>query len=223
MQSYPQTKKQILNGCTKPVSKSKKLANNTYRIEYANGTSAIRFHDTDVVTFDGGKTVLNSGGFKTVSTKDRISQFSGLRISQVNGLWFVNGFDFYDGITFVNGKPLKVKNHNLKKVNKLKKQIASFVAGIDKLDKLPVPNGGDCWDCCMKTEDGKTMGDLSHSDHLINHVKENYLHGSLIVNALKEGGYRDEQLPFIFNFKPVVKRQLRKYLQRHIIDNIAVK
>lgn len=225
MNSYPQTKTQILAGCKKPVVSAKKVANNTFRVTYEDGTSAIRFHDTDVVIFDGKKTILTSGGFHSKTTKERINDFSGLRMNQMNGLWYVNGYDFFDGITFVNGKPLKQKKHDINKINKLKLQIKKFVSLVDKVKKLPHPSGGDCWLCCMNTQEGKTMGELGNDnrDHLILHMKEKYLHGSLIVNALLDSGYRKEQIGYVFQMKSIVKRSLRKYLQRNIIDNISVK
>jgi hypothetical protein len=35
------------------------------------------------------------------------------------------------------------------------------------------------------------------TEHLREHIKENYMHGSLIVNALRFCGYRDQGIRFI--------------------------
>ncbi|MDD4354226.1 MAG: hypothetical protein PHN56_07280 [Candidatus Nanoarchaeia archaeon] len=71
------------------------------------------------------------------------------------------------------------------------------------------------------------MGELGtdNNDHLITHLKEKYLHGSILVNAMREAGYRDEQIRFHYAGKyfDAFKRSLRKYLQKRLISNIAVK
>jgi hypothetical protein len=104
------------------------------------------------------------------------------------------------------------------KVTKLKKQISKYCNLITK-DNLPVPNGSDCWLCLFMDKEGK------QKDHLLEHLKDNYLHGSILVNAMRESGYRDEQISLFFHMKLVdnFKRSLRKYLQKHLISNIAVK
>lgn len=70
-------------------AKSKKLANNTYCIRNEDSIG-IRLHQTNVITyFPNGRVVLNSGGYKTATTKDRINQFSPFRINQDKGIWYV--------------------------------------------------------------------------------------------------------------------------------------
>ena len=68
--------------------RKRKIANNT--VEYWQGkTRVIRLHDTDIVKIlENGDTVLNSGGWRTVTTKDRMSGH-GSRISQEKGVWYV--------------------------------------------------------------------------------------------------------------------------------------
>lgn len=87
-------------------SKSKKVANNTLEIDHGNGKSSIRLHDTDILTFENGKVTLDSGGWQTVTTKQRLNRFlpSGYRITQKNFEWFVNTPNggkvaFSDGMT----------------------------------------------------------------------------------------------------------------------------
>src|SRR5687767_4430618 len=51
---------------------------------------AVRYHDTDIVTFWGdGSLTVNSGGFRTVTTKARINEYTPIRVSQKRGLWYV--------------------------------------------------------------------------------------------------------------------------------------
>jgi hypothetical protein len=105
---------------------------------------------------------------------------------------------FYDGIEFtgagiLRSRPKLQDKHQIY----LQKLIKEYCKKVNDMDTLPHPGGGDCWHCCMRTEDGKTMGDLSHSDHLEGHLREKYVMGSLILNALKHKGYPDPG--FIFS------------------------
>jgi hypothetical protein len=74
-------------------SRSKKIANNTLRIELQDGGYAIRFHDTNVLTFsaDGKSVKLDSGGYRTRTTKERMSEYlpEGLSITQKNWEWYI--------------------------------------------------------------------------------------------------------------------------------------
>jgi hypothetical protein len=209
---------------TNNVKNSKFVANNTLRIEYENGTTAIRLHNTDVVTFlKNGKIVLNSGGWRTSTTKDRINTFAPVRLYQTKGLWYLSeGKLFYDNcIIDQSGKLIskELKNTAIEsKVTKLKKQITKYCNLITK-DNLPLPNSGDCWVCSMFDKDSK------QNDHLLQHIKESYLHGSILVNAMRETGYSDTGIGLHFQMKYIdtIKRSLRKYLQKRLISNIAVK
>jgi hypothetical protein len=119
------TKSELLEGAT-DVKSSKRIANNTLKIEYNDGTTAIRLHNTNVVTFAGKKIILNSGGWRTSTTKNRINTFSPARISQNRGLWYLdNGKLFYDNCVInAKGKLISKPLKNVaieKKVAKLKK------------------------------------------------------------------------------------------------------
>lgn len=67
------------------------LANNT-RAEYRGSDAiAIRLHATDVVTYHrDGRIVLNSGGWRTVTTRDRINGYSPARVYSEHGVWYVS-------------------------------------------------------------------------------------------------------------------------------------
>jgi hypothetical protein len=217
------TKKQQLENCTDYKSATV-IDNNTLRIEYNNGNSAIRLHNTDIITFAGKKIILNSGGWRTVTTKDRINKYSPARLYQNKGLWYLSeGKLFYDNCVIdQSGKLIskELKNTVIEsKVTKLKKQITKYCNLITK-DNLPEPNSGDCWLCLFMDKDGK------QNDHLLEHIKQGYLHGSILVNAMIESGYRnDGQIGLFYHMKLVdaFKRSVRKYLQKRLISNIAVK
>ena len=226
------TKAEVLSKVIKPYDKTRKLkGRSTVSVNYKDGTKAIRYHDTDVVTFLVDESVvLDSGGFRTVTTKDRINEYSPVKLYQVKGVWYINtdverDVVFYDGITFdkegnLVGNQIEFDH---KKTNKVKRQIAKYIKLLDDMEEIPFPNSGDCWDCCMVNEDGKTMGDLSNSDHLEKHLKENYLHGSIIVNAMRERGYNDDQIGFHIRAKLLIniKNALRRYLMRRLLPELC--
>ena len=221
------TKGELLSN-TNNVKNSQFVANNTLRIEYTDGRIAIRLHNTDIITFVEDGCILNSGGWRTMTTKERINSFcSPAHISQSKGLWYLgDGNLFYDNckIDFEGhliGKAVKVDD---KKIARLKKQIADYCKLITK-DNLPVPDNGDCWFCLLTDKDGVTFGDKTDSEHLLNHMAEKYLHGSILVNAMRESGYDDRQIGVHYQLKlsDTFRRSVRKYLQKRLISNIAVK
>ena len=64
-------------------------------IKHEGGATAVRYHWTDVVTFDNNTITLNHGGYDTVTTKRRMNQASdtfnlGFNVYQKNFNWFVN-------------------------------------------------------------------------------------------------------------------------------------
>lgn len=75
---------------------SKKLANNTYLIRGPLDPVhndplyvAVKLHDTNVVTYHvDGRIVLQSGGYKTVTTKQRINEFSPIDVWSDHGIWY---------------------------------------------------------------------------------------------------------------------------------------
>jgi hypothetical protein len=81
----------------------RKVGNNTYAEILYDGTVAIKLHNTYVVKINpNGTYTLNSGGWQTVTTKDRINQYSPRYVFQKNYEWFVKiddkVFPFEDGM-----------------------------------------------------------------------------------------------------------------------------
>lgn len=80
--------------------KSRKIGNNTYaEIEYDDSVSII-LHGTTVVRFyPNGLVKLNSGGWQTSTTKDRINKYSPVKVYQKNFQWFLtHGTPFEDNM-----------------------------------------------------------------------------------------------------------------------------
>ena len=75
--------------------------------------TTVTYHDTDVVTvYPNGKIVLDSGGWRTATTRTRMNQAShelhlGFEVYQRNFNWYVaidgHVLDFTDGIVIRNG------------------------------------------------------------------------------------------------------------------------
>lgn len=69
---------------------SRKIGNNTYAEILSDNTVAIKLHSTYVVKIrDDDTYTLNSGGWQTVTTKDRINQYSPVRVYQRDFTWYV--------------------------------------------------------------------------------------------------------------------------------------
>jgi hypothetical protein len=74
------------------------------------GSFKVKLYNTDIVNVADGRVVLNTGGFHTSTTRNRMNQASnqfdlGYRVFQRRGNMFVSSkgdeFPFYDGITLV--------------------------------------------------------------------------------------------------------------------------
>lgn len=77
----------------------KKLDHNTYLYQVGVEFHVV-LHQTAVVRIlSNNKYILNSGGWYTPTTKDRINRFSPVRINQKRGEWFLDsGREFQDGM-----------------------------------------------------------------------------------------------------------------------------
>ena len=79
------------------------------RITFLGDDIIVTFHSTNIVVFNNKRIILNSNGWLTPTTKERMNQASdefelGFRIFQKDFTWFVklqsgNVFDFKDGMT----------------------------------------------------------------------------------------------------------------------------
>lgn len=229
-----ETLKAMMNGVPHD-GRPKLVANNTVRY-MSGGREIVRLHQTDIVTkHPDGTYELSTGGWKTRTTQDRLNRFSPARIYSKSGSWYLApNVPYHDGVRIgPNGELPAGKLKIADKEQKLRKQIREFIAKLDGMASLPVPGPGDCWICSMfqcepVSVQGprcvETTGPAENVDHLREHIKEGYLHGSLILNALAWSGYRDPGLIFhVENTnmtrgrKPdMVKRSLRRYLYRKL-------
>lgn len=82
----------------------RRVGNNTWAEIERNGDVRIILHSTTIVTIHADNTyTLNSGGWRTSTTKDRINKYSPARLYQRKFEWFVmvegKPVEFYDYIT----------------------------------------------------------------------------------------------------------------------------
>lgn len=228
---YKEAKNQIRN------RQSRKIANNTYLKQRDKDAIAVRLHETDIITlYPDGFVTLNSGGWHTKTTLDRLQTYAPFYVYQKNYTWFVvvpsgGEYIFKDGMTYspkINKfyhAALTEDGKDTKRIKSFKKKLNEYIDGYADLllsREMPEPSGGDCWYCYMNLP--------GQSDHLINHVKEKYFVPSLIYRAFEELGasrmdwymlgycWRKNNNDSLVNnyFKSDVKRFLKRYMIRHI-------
>jgi len=230
------TKQELLSGIKPGYITSKKIARNTVKVTYPDNTVIIRYWDTDVVTINPDKSiVLNSGGYATKTTKTRIEENTKIRIAQRNNIWYIirnihqypenKDFGslplFYDGITIsdkgsiISG--LKITPDNT--VKQFRKDLKKLVDKVTK-DNIPLPDSGDCWICKFDLSAKKAT-----SDHLISHVKEGYMHGSLIWLCLDLSGFKPGvhiQLKLVDNIKRCIRKVILETCLPVILENPGI-
>ena len=187
-----------------PHLKKRKLFNNTYVSRDYAGSMVIRYHNTDIIVISPENNyLLNSGGWRTVTTKARMSRFTPARIYQEKHVWYISPgpIPFFDGIIVdITGQPINATATSARKAvsgeRTLQKQIDRMITKLIKLDHLPEPNHGDCWGCLFAAKDGqRPLG----SDCVLQHLKEGYLHGSLILRAMQARGHTDVSIAIHWN------------------------
>jgi hypothetical protein len=210
-----------------PVSsKARIIARNTFQYATEDGREVIRLHYTDIVErLPKARLRLNSGGFRTVTTKDRINTaLSGTeyRLNQSKGVWTIqrNGesVPFYDGMTlpeaFDSPAARKKAERKAEKVRKLKAKIKAFVdSTLPDGKPLPLPCSGDCWICML-------FPGSHDSSHLAEHIREGYMHGSLIVLAAKSAGWTDDRIRLEFSYPSMksTRKLVRSFLETQLAE-----
>ena len=181
---------------------TKKLARNTYLREEP-GRMVIKFWDTDIITIDGTNLyTLNSGGYRTLTTKERFNTFTPARIGQERGLWYVykgrypecTKLPFADGIQVdsygevITGAGNTDMPAIMRKVDRLvSKYIAGYAADVMK-NGLPEGTDGDCWGCLMQDVTGKKPEPMGFG-HYLSHFEEKYYVPSILFKAMTEANY----------------------------------
>jgi hypothetical protein len=162
---------------------------------------AVRLHNTDVVRiYPDNSHALFTGGWRTVTTKDRINKYSRAHLFTVRGAWYVSRDGhwnadtaalFADGITLhadgrIEGDAPRSAADTEKKHRKATRAYARAFVDALFAGKVDTPSVGDCWGCCMRAQDGSHP--MGGADHILQHLEENYFVPSLLVNALEAFG-----------------------------------
>jgi hypothetical protein len=177
----------------------------------------VKLHDTVVVEFRKDGTVrLNTGGWLTVTTKDRINShlpdgFGHLYSNK--GTWYYRkGYvwdkenpskpvRYFDGLILdrdgnpVNAEPEAEQEKRAKADARLRKEINKFIRAFRELAErkgLQAPGAGDCFFCQNRVTHAVTGAPVETVDHLESHIAETYLVPSLLYNALVERNGGDE-------------------------------
>jgi hypothetical protein len=209
------TKKEILEG-VENYTEAKIVANNT--VEYWNGKREriIRLHKTDILRFTPDKLIINSGGWKTPTTRERINAFSPgwLHLHQKRSLWYISTgvatSSFYEGITIdLETKEIQAPIEKDKKSEYMLDKINKYIKNMSKIEKLPLPHAGDCLYCSFN---------IPGNDHLKEHMEEGYLPGALLYRALEWAGYRNPRFIIGVNSKLTAFKALRRYLKRQCFN-----
>ncbi len=227
------------------VGKAHVIDHNTFLYKTEEGREVIRLHLTDIFErMPDGRIKVTSGGWKTMTTKARLNdalRSYGYRLDSDKGVWKVsNGADrvpFIDGMILpdaFSGEARAQAQAHADAQAALKRDIKRFVTKtIVTGQPLPLPGSGDCWYCMMfdaEPEPGqpKYLGNDSEkeakprgsTDHLLSHIEEGYMHGSLIVNAFRNVGYSNHAISYIaFSDRPDytrVRRTVSRYLQKRL-------
>lgn len=184
------SKQSMLDSYSENILRSRFIAGNTLEIE-TDREIIVNYHDTAIIKRNkrSGSERLFTGGFYTKTTKDRLNTHSRniKHIYQEGGVWYVTNGKmssvFYDGILIKKDGSIPKPRFNDPNA-KTKKLLKAYLDKLKALDTLPLPDGGDCWICKgVAGEAGRTC--------LMSHLKEGYIHGTLIYNALKDNGYND--------------------------------
>jgi hypothetical protein len=230
----------------------KPIANNTRLFRRGPDRFAVQLHNTDIVTIErtfeiDGKKVrlrgddvytLNTGGWRTVTTKERINRYVPGTVYSVRGVWRYDwrhhdgghsACTFEDGMKVTVNGPVaapreleeQVVDLAVKRTEKaIKKYIDGYVEHVKK-EGLGIPGPGDCWGCALNATEAPTdpleaLAGPMGIDHIMQHLEELYFVPSLLWRAVCVQGYRDPS--FIWHYMQKdpsrVYSELRSYFTK---------
>jgi len=218
----------------------RKLGNHTYLVRLPGNRIAISLHNTNVVTFcPDGSTILNSGGWRTHTTKERMNAYGPVNIWAKRGIWYVGqsykdkSVIYADNMTIdQNGKIIGAGSPpDMKLLKAARKYASAFMTAFAK-GEVPKPSGGDCWYCGLVTNKGEPLGKVvKATDHILFHIEESYFVPSLMANAIErfpvsnaarwyinsQWGTKEDCGPFA----AIGKRQIEKSIYRYVKEALS--
>lgn len=191
------------DGLAKLKGKSqKKLENNTYLVVVDDKTLGVKLHNTIVLyIFKNGVYQYDTGGWRTVTTKDRINRYGPVRVHQANNIWYIGDYIFADGVRvnakgkILDAKSLRQPKEVESKKRKLDKLVRSYIKGFgehvkanglqttanDKpteqnpwkvVELTDKPVPLDCWACYFGLTAQDALKEPLGVDHLLEHMTE---------------------------------------------------
>lgn len=227
MKTYAEADRYLGNKTERPIGSGRAT-----RIHRDGNEIKIRYQKTDVVTYrQDGTVVLETGGWLTHTTKERIKEYSPAHPFSHNGLWYLppKGFAwghglegcslFYDGVVVgPDGQPLEPRLPEQKPIlkRKLDRQVLTYINGFlghIKAQGLKDPDAGDCWGCFFTAQGAAEPLGI---DHYLSHFEEGYYPSSLLANAVKAGGWANPGLIW-HSIKYDCQTQRDSYLARQAL------
>lgn len=92
------------------MSQQNKVGSHATSIYQSNGFTCVKYHATEVVKFNNEKIILNSGGWETATTKNRMNQASNQ--FGLNYHVFQRDFQWYVDFSGSNQEMIEVPFHN---------------------------------------------------------------------------------------------------------------
>jgi hypothetical protein len=144
-------------------------------------------------------------------------------IYQKRGLWHLfaprgtgHPVPYYDGqIIDENDEPTNQGSNVHAEKRRLQKLLNKYIRKLRKTCKAsgtPKPEAGDCFYCQMVRDDNGRP--LANDDCLRSHLEETYVHGSLILNAIRSRGRRCPEA--VWNMHDIVCQDVRAYFKREL-------
>lgn len=212
---------------------SRKIGNNTY-LKRRGYNIAVMLHATDIITFRLSNTaLLDSGGYRTKTTKERMNEYAPCNIVQHKGIWYIadwstnnnrtikNNPVYFDGIIIdcATGLPVgEPKSIDLKKHKKILNQCKEYAELVANSCPIEPPSNGDCLYCAEIIVGEKWK---KETDHLLSHFKEKYIVPSLVYRACKQYGISQIAGSYLQHdadncFADISKRQITSAVYRYL-------
>lgn len=204
--------RELKEACPQGSTGAKIVGHNTVRFVADDGaTVGIRLHDTQILTMKGTWITLNSGGWRTMITKERMNHWMRQHhqnlaptVQSDKGQWKVyfpwkpgtpGAAKFVDGMrvnpyTYEVLYPAGRENADRIIVERVDRYVKALKMSVERTGHLPRPSPGDCFIC----QTGMGGG------HIREHLKEKYLMGTLIVRAMESKGYHIIQNALFFQY-----------------------
>jgi hypothetical protein len=210
----------------------------------------VELFEKDIMFYrPNGTIMLDSCGWRTVTTKQRFNEYlpHPWSVYQDRSVWYVgwgywNGKEerrvwVYEDGCMIDGDSIEGVGEDPDKLKKLNRQVGTYVNGFVAAlfeGDVPAPGPGDCWMCLMVTGDGESLGDITGSDHILSHIEEKYYVPSLLMRAIDQfpiGQIVVAMLQEIWSggdvdswssMHDVAKRQFKSSLRRYIRRQVGL-